>query len=61
VLYGNYISLRALTAGVLRSSNHRAYGDIKHGVLYRNLVAKGVIDKPYNHCYAEKRKRFECI
>ena len=50
MLYGNYISPRAATAGVLRSSNHREYGEIRSGVLCRNLAAKGIIEKLYNHC-----------
>jgi len=50
VLYGNHISPSVTTAGVLQRSNHRAYDEIKRGVLYRNLAAKSVIEKLYNHC-----------
>jgi hypothetical protein len=50
VLYGNHISARATTAGVLRNSNHRVYDEIRRGVLSSILAAKGIIDKLYNHC-----------
>jgi hypothetical protein len=41
VLYGNHISPRITTAGVLRNSNNRVYDEIRRGVLCSNLAASG--------------------